>query len=65
MNEFFNWQIEAMDLQWIQKENELAQEKADLKKTAALFKQVIGSYSLRWTLVEFFSQSLDIKDFCC
>nr|XP_024364857.1 stomatal closure-related actin-binding protein 1-like isoform X3 [Physcomitrium patens]PNR27578.1 hypothetical protein PHYPA_029730 [Physcomitrium patens] len=31
--------IEAMDLQWIQKENELAQEKADLKKTAALFKQ--------------------------
>lgn len=40
------WQVEAMELQWIQKENELAQEKADVRKTAALFKQVTGSYLL-------------------
>lgn len=35
-----------MEMQWIQKENELAQEKADVRKTAALFKQVTGSYLL-------------------
>lgn len=49
----FNWQIEAMELQWLQKENELAQEKADVKKAASLFQQVTGIYSLLRTTVEF------------
>ncbi|XP_024378923.1 stomatal closure-related actin-binding protein 1 [Physcomitrium patens] len=31
--------VEAMELQWIQKENELAQEKAEVRKMAALFNQ--------------------------
>lgn len=35
-----------MELQWTQKENELEQERADVRKMAALFKQVLVSYSL-------------------
>jgi hypothetical protein len=31
--------VEAMELQWIQKENELEKEKAEVRKTASLFKQ--------------------------
>jgi hypothetical protein len=40
------WQVEVMELQWTQKENELEQERADVRKMATLFKQVFFSYSL-------------------
>lgn len=33
-----------MELQWIQKENELAQEKAEVRKMAALFNQVMKKF---------------------
>jgi hypothetical protein len=33
-------QLEMMEVQWGLKESELAQERADVKKMAALFKQV-------------------------
>jgi hypothetical protein len=54
-----------MELQWIQKENELAQEKAEVRKTAALFKQVKGLYFLLISAsVEVLLQHLDIAEFC-
>jgi len=37
-----SWQVESMELQWIQKENELEKEKAEVRKMASLFRQVIG-----------------------
>ena len=54
-----------MELQWIQKENELAQEKAEVRKTAALFKKVSGLYYLLITAsVKVLPRCLDIAEFC-
>jgi hypothetical protein len=49
-------QVEAMKAQWIKKERELEQEKENVRKQAALFKQVLMHTALK--LLPLFSLSL-------